>query len=330
MGESIYIFRDGTLSRKDNNIQMEDAAGEIKNLKIEMLDEIYLFGETALNTKALNLMAQNGVAAHIFNYYGFYSGTFFPREKKVSGNLLVEQVRYYDAPEKRLYLAKEFVASASANIYRNLRYYNGRGTNLVEEMKEIESLIQKVGYASDVQALMGIEGNIRKYYYQAWNKVVNQEICFEKRTKRPPDNMINSLISFVNSLIYTTVLGEIYKTQLNPTISYLHEPGERRFSLSLDIAEIFKPLIGDRMIFSMLNKNQINESDFEKDSNYIYLKKSAHRKILEEYDKRLAKTIKHKALNREVSYRYLIRLECYKLIKHLIGEKAYKGFVIWW
>jgi len=87
--------------------------------------------------------------------------------------------------------------------------------------------------------------------------------------------MINSLISFVNSLIYTTVLSEIYKTQLNPTISYLHEPGVKRFSLCLDIAEIFKPLIGDRMIFSLLNKNQITEDDFEEDSNYLYLKESA-------------------------------------------------------
>lgn len=70
----------------------------------------------------------------------------------------------------------------------------------------------------------------------------------------PPDNMINSLISFVNTLIYTKVLSEIYHTQLNPTISYLHEPGVRRFSLSLDIAEVFKPLIGDRLIFTVKSK----------------------------------------------------------------------------
>ena len=69
--------------------------------------------------------------------------------------------------------------------------------------------------------------------------------------------MINSLISFINSLIYSVALAEIYKTSLSPYISYLHEPGTRRFSLSLDITEIFKPLIVDRMLFSMLNKNQI-------------------------------------------------------------------------
>ncbi len=85
--------------------------------------------------------------------------------------------------------------------------------------------------------------------------------------------MINSLISFVNTLIYTKVLGELYRTQLNPTISYLHEPGERRFSLSLDLAEVFKPLIGDRLIFSLLNRNQITENSFTKELNFLHLKK---------------------------------------------------------
>ena len=85
--------------------------------------------------------------------------------------------------------------------------------------------------AQDASEIMGIEGNIRKVYYSAWSKIINQQIDFEKRVKRPPDNMINTLISFINTLSYTTCLSEIYKTQLNPTISYLHSPGDRRFSL---------------------------------------------------------------------------------------------------
>lgn len=330
MGESVYIFRNGTLKRKDNNILMVDENGEQKNLKIEALDEIYLFGEVSLNTKLLNIAAQNQVAIHIFNYYGFYSGSFFPREKKMSGNLLINQVKHYDSQDKRMNLAREIVNSASANIYRNLRYYNGRGTDLQTEMLDMETLQRKIEKMKDIPSLMGIEGNIHKIYYKSWNKIINQEIEFEKRVRRPPDNMINSLISFVNSLIYTTVLSEIYKTHLHPGISFLHEPGEKRFSLSLDIAEIFKPLIGDRMIFSMLNKRQIDENDFEQESNFIYLKERSRRKILEEYDKRLERTIMHKVLGRDVSYRYLIRLECYKIIKHLLEEKEYKGFVIWW
>lgn len=330
MGETFYILKDGDLKRKDNNVVITNLDGEEKNLKAEVTDEVYLFGEVSLNTKLLNFISQKGIILHVFNYYGFYSGSYYPRETNISGYLLVQQVKAYDNEEKRLNIAKEILKAASFNIYRNLRYYNGRGVDLEESMRNIDSLIKKLDYGKSINEIMGIEGNIRKTYYSTWNDIVKQDIQFEKRVKRPPDNMINSLISFVNSLIYTTTLSEIYKTQLNPTVSFLHEPGTKRFSLSLDIAEIFKPLIGDRMIFSMLNKNQITEEDFEKESNFLYLKESGKRKILMEYDKRLESTISHKELGRDVSYRYLIRLECYKLIKHIIGEKEYSGFKIWW
>lgn len=330
MGETFYIFKNGDLKRKDNNIVIITPEGEKKNLKAEVTDEIYIFGEIGMNTKLLNFLSQQKITMHVFNYYGFYNGSFYPRESNISGYLLVNQVKKYDNPDERVRIAKEILKSASYNIYRNLRYYNGRGIELDNPMKEIQSLINRLDFGTSINELMGLEGNIRKIYYSTWNSIVKQDINFEKRVKRPPDNMINSLISFVNSLVYTTVLSEIYKTQLNPTISYLHEPGTKRFSLCLDIAEIFKPLIGERMIFSLLNKNQITEQDFERESNFLYLKESGKKKILMEYDSRLKRTIFHRDIEREMSYRYLIRLECYKLIKDIIGEKEYTGFKIWW
>ena len=195
---------------------------------------------------------------------------------------------------------------------------------------DIDNIRKNIYKSKSVTELMGYEGNIRKIYYKSWNTIVNQNINFEKRVKNPPDNMINTLISFVNTMIYTRVLSEIYKTQLNPTVSFLHEPGTRRFSLALDISEIFKPLLGDRLIFSLLNKNQINERSFTESLNFLHLKKEASQIIARELDSRMQTTIKHKELNRDVSYQYLIRLECYKLIKHLIGEKEYEPFKIWW
>ena len=88
-----------------------------------------------------------------------------------------------------------------------------------EYLRDVDSLRKQLSSVTTIEELMGIEGNIRRRYYAAWNVIVNQEIQFEKRVMHPPDNMINSLISFVNTLIYTKVLSEIYHTQLNPTIS---------------------------------------------------------------------------------------------------------------
>jgi CRISPR-associated protein Cas1 len=330
LGETFYIINNGDLRRKDNNIIITGTNGESKNLKVEVADEIYIFGEVNLNTKVLNFLSQNRIILHVFNYYGFYSGSYYPRETNVSGYLLVNQVRHYDNYEKRIVIARKILNASAHNIYRNLRYYNGRGVELEQFMSQIELLANTIDDGNSIEEIMGIEGNIRKIYYSSWNNIIKQNVKFDKRVKRPPDNMVNSLISFINSLVYTTTLSEIYKTQLNPTISYLHQPGTRRFSLSLDLSEIFKPLIADRMIFSMLNKNQITENDFDKDSNFLYLRENAKRKILAEYDNRLKNTIFHKELGRDVSYQYLIRLECYKLIKHLIGEKEYEAFKMWW
>lgn len=330
MKESFYIYNNGTLRRKDNTIQFINEEEVKRDVPIERVGDMYVMSEMTFNTSLINLLAQYGVNVHFFNYYNFYSGSFYPRESLLSGNLLVHQSAHYLDYDKRLIIAKKLVQGAAANIYRNLRYYNGRGKDVQRYMDDIESYRGSISKAKTIQELMGYEGNIRQRYYEAWPIIIDQEIDFEKRVMHPPDNMINSLISFVNSLVYTKTLTEIYQTQLNPTISYLHEPGERRFSLSLDISEIFKPLIGDRLIFALLNRNQITEKSFTKDLNYLHLTKEASKLIVSELEDRLKTTIKHKDLGRNVSYQYLIRLESYKLIKHLLDEKPYEPFEIWW
>lgn len=328
--QSYYLYKSGRLQRKDNTLEIVYKDATKKVIPVERVDDIYVMTEFDFNTSLLNFLSQFGINVHFFNYYGFYTGTYYPKEALVSGKLLIKQVQSYENNEKRLKIAQAFIEAASYNIYRNLTYYNNRGKDLSGYMKEIEFLRKQIGLTKNVEELMGVEGNIRKLYYDTWNIIINQDIAFEKRVKNPPDNAINSLISYVNTIIYTRVLSEIYKTQLNPRISYLHEPSERRFSLCLDIAEIFKPIIGDRLIFSMLNKKQITEKDFENGLNFLYIKENARKEITKQIDLRLQTTIKHKTLGREVSYEYLMRLEIYKIIKALLEDTEYEGFKMWW
>lgn len=323
MKQSFYVYNDGEIKRKDNTLQFRTYEGEKRDIPIERISDIYVMSEMSFNTAFLNYISQYGIPIHFFNYYNFYTGSYYPRESLLAGQLLVNQVECYRDNVKRLKIAQKIIDAASFNIYRNLRYYNGRGKDVSKWMNEIDGLRKQIDKTNTINELMGIEGNIRQQYYAAWNVVVNQEIKFEKRVMHPPDNMINSLI-------YSKTLSEVYHTQLNPTISYLHEPGVRRYSLCLDISEVFKPLIGDRLIFSLSNRNQITEDSFTQELNFLHLKKEASKLIVRELENSLKKTIKHKELGRQVSYQYLIRLELYKLIKHIIGEKEYEGFKIWW
>ena len=150
------------------------------------------------------------------------------------------------------------------------------------------------------------------------------------RTKQPPQNEVNALISFGNMMCYTQCLRAIHQTQLNPTISYLHTPGERRYSLSLDVSEVFKPLLVDRVIFKVLNKREIQEKHFDKKLNKCLLNPAGKKIFVQAFEDRLNETIQHRSLKRNVSYRHLIKLECYKLSKHLLGMEEYKPFKMWW
>ncbi|WP_027719320.1 type I-B CRISPR-associated endonuclease Cas1b [Desulfovirgula thermocuniculi] len=336
MARSYYIFRNGRLRRRQNTLylEQEDETGEITRqpIPIEDVHDIYLFGEIDLNTKLLNFLAQNGVVVHFFNYHGFYAGSFYPRETNISGHLMVKQVEHYLDLPKRMLLAREFVSSALYHIRRNLNYYSHRGKAVGSSLAVVERCMERLAACESVPELMREEGQAREAYYAAFNEILELEEPFEKRVRRPPDNMLNALISFLNTLIYTATLSEIYVTQLNPTISYLHEPSQRRFSLALDIAEIFKPLVGDRVLFRLLNRGVIDEEDFVGlgEAPAVYLKEKARKTVVRELEETLQTTVYHRRLKRNVSYRHLIRLEAYKIIRHLTGMEPYRSLRAWW
>lgn len=330
MTRSYYIFKSGRIKRKENTLYIESEGDSAKPIPIENVDNLYLFGEIDLNTKLLNFLGQKGINVHLFDYYGHYTGSFYAREKNVSGFLLIKQVEHHLDQAKRMVIAREIVSGAIHNLKRNLNYYVNRGKEVTDSLDEIAAEEPKLEKVRGIDELMGIEGRVRDHYYQAFNRILKLDFEFTKRVKRPPDNMVNALISFGNALTYTTVLNEIYVTQLNPTISYLHEPSTRRFSLALDIAEIFKPILVDKLLFKMLNTRMLTDQDFDEGLGYAYLKDESRKTFIRAFDDKLQTTIKHRRLGRNVSYRTFIRLECYKLVRHLVGMEPYKALKAWW
>ena len=330
MDKSIYIFSDGEIKRKGNTIYFETEAGK-KYIPVENTRELLIFGEVTINKRFLDFVSQQEIILHFFNYYGYYSGTYYPREHYNSGHMIVQQAQFYLDEEKRLHLAKQFTEGAVQNISRILSYYRNRGKELQIFQKAIDNLAPKIDKVKDISALMAVEGNFREQYYQSFNIILDHaDFPFGTRSRRPPKTRLNALISFGNSLLYTTVLSEIYKTHLDPRIGFLHTSNFRSFSLNLDVAEIFKPIIIDRIIFSLINKNQLQKKDFEAKTNKVLLNEKGRKTFVTEYEDRLKTTIKHKRLRRNVSYRQLILLELYKLEKHLLQEKIYEPFVARW
>ncbi|OQX85652.1 MAG: subtype I-B CRISPR-associated endonuclease Cas1 [Candidatus Omnitrophica bacterium 4484_70.2] len=331
MKRTIFVFSSGELHRKQNTIYFENSANKKRYLPVENIQEIFIFGEVTINKKLLEYLSQKEIILHFYNYFGYYVGSFYPRFHYNSGFMILKQAQIYLNEEKRVNLAKKFVEGAILNILKVITYYKNRGKELEEEIKNIENLLEKGGECKNTYELMAIEGNVREYYYNCFDKIIdNEEFCFKKRSRRPPQNRLNALISFGNSLLYPTILAEIYKTHLDPRIGFLHATNFRKFSLNLDVAEIFKPIIVDRIIFTLLNKKMLSTKDFSQDLGGVYLKEKGQKLFVEEFDKRLRTTISDRGLGRNISYRSLIRRELYKIEKDLMGDKEYKPFVARW
>lgn len=335
MKKTYYLFNPGRLSRRDQTLKftpVDEEGNEQKPrfLPVEGVEDLYIFGSLDANSALYNFLGKNDIAVHFFDYYENYSGSFMPKDQLLSGKVILAQAEFHKSQKKRAAIAQKLIDGASYNILRNLKYYSSRGKELQSYIDVIEDFRTNIDKTTNIDELMGLEGNIRNSYYEAFDQIVAEDFRMEGRSKQPPKNELNSLISFGNMMCYSQCLRAIHQTQLNPTISYLHTPGERRYSLALDLAEIFKPLLVDRVIFKVLNKKEIQVKDFDKKVNRIVLKEAGKKKFIAAFEERLNETIHHRQLKRKVSYKHLIRLECYKLVKHILKMDTYKPFKIWW
>lgn len=338
MKRPYYLFNDGTMSRKDNTLcfiseTLDDNGNKkpAKYIPVETASELFVFGALDLNAALLNFLGQQHIAVHFFDYYEHYTGSFMPKDYLLAGKTQIKQTQAYLTNKKRMAIAQAFIDGASFNMVKNLKYYGNRGRDLEVCVEQIEKYRESIPLSKNVPELMGIEGNCRQVYYSAFDSII-KDFEMGNRTKQPPSNEINALISFGNMMCYSLALSQIYHSQLNPTISFLHEPGARRYSLALDLAEIFKPILVDRIIFKLLNKKELQAKHFDKHLNGCRLNQTGKQIFVREWDEKLKETIEHRAMkNKKVSYRHLVKLECYKLQKFILDvDEVYKPFKIWW
>jgi len=328
MKKRIYLFSKGVLKREGNTLCLVTDKGK-KFVPVKDVAEIHMFGEVRFNSRLLEFLTINKITLHVYNHFGYYMGSYYPRRHYNSGFMTLKQAQHYLDGERRADLARRFVRGSGGNMLKNLKYYENRVGGLSDVIGDIESLLLEAETVGRAEELLGIEGNMKKSYYRAFNVILKKEgFTFTGREKRPPRNRINALISFGNSLLYSTVLNQIYHTHLDPRIGFLHTTNSRKFSLNLDVADVFKPILVDRVIFKLVNKGMISERDFREEMGGILLNDKGRRTFAQEFESRLNTTIK--LGGRHFSYTRVIRLELYKIEKHLMEEKEYEPFVSRW
>lgn len=325
-----HVFADGELSRNEDTLRIDTLEGDLEHLPVESIDSLYLHGQIDFNTRSLGLLNEHNVPMHVFGWKDYYRGSYLPKRGQVSGNTVVEQVRAYDDTDRRLRIGHRIIEASIHNMRSNLRYYDGRSGDFSSAVEELADLKGRVDSTSTVNKLRAVEGNARQVYYDCFDSILRDPFELTRREYNPPTNEANAAISFLNGMVYTTCVSAIRKTALDPTIGFVHEPGERRFTLSLDIADIFKPILADRILFRLVNRQQLSIDDFESELDGTLLTEKGRMSVLEEYEKTLDNTIDHPRLNRKVSFKTLVQTDIYSLKKHILTGEPYHATERWW
>ena len=324
--ESKYIFSKGDLTRQDFSIKYKNEKGNFY-LPIEKIKELYCFNDITISTNLLDILGTAGIVVHFFNYYENYVGTFYPKKALISGKLNVKQAITFE--NNRLVIAKAIVNGIAKNIKAVVYHYYRHGVKELKELidfcsKDVNRLLEK---SNDIKQILSVEGKIWAMFYASFKYFLPEDFVINKRVKRPPDNPMNALISFGNTLLYTKTISQIYNTHLDQAISFLHEPSEARFSLSLDLSEVFKPIIVFKTIFDLVNNKKLKvEKHFEEKLNYSLLNENGKKVFIEAFEERINQTFEHPKLNRKITYKQAIKLDGYKLIKYILEGKEFIPF----
>lgn len=252
---SYHIINDGILTKRDYNILFESESGK-KYLPVETTKAINIHSDVIFSAGFFEFMSRNRIDVNIFDRYGEIVGTFSAPKNGYSARTMLKQALIYQDEKQREKYAKSLEMAALHNLRANLQYYlKQEGTEkLSDAVGHFSELIKEMNLTTSVEDMMLVEARARELYYETFNEMIHvDDFFFSKRTRRPPKDPINALISFGNTYMYNRIATEIRKTSLDIRIGFIHATTNRNQSLNLDLAELFKPVIVDRTIFTLVN-----------------------------------------------------------------------------
>jgi len=328
IGGEYHLIADGILTRKDYNLLFENPEKKM-HLPVESAECLNLYSNITFSSSFFSFAASKNLQINLFSRFGEFEGTFVPKQLSASSSLSMQQTLVYVDADQRLELARQFAMSAAHNIRENLKYYarHNKSSRLSDAIEVITEIMQKEKIVKNVSFLMLLEGHIRGIYYGCLNEIlVNEDFSFTKRTKRPPRDPLNSLISYGNTVLYRKIAKELYKSRLDIRFGFLHSTNRRYESLNLDIAEIFRPVIVDRVIFTIINKRMINaKMHFENlEGGAVYLNGEGKKIFITELERKMSQRLAHKS--GITSYEGLIRAEIQKLTRRFDKGESYKAY----
>lgn len=327
-----HIISDGILTKKDFSILFENPEKKMY-IPVEATTVISVYSDIILSSDFIKFAADHWLTLRFHDKHGEYVGSFFPSYQKMSVKTTIAQSLLYSDKQKRLQLAKKIIIAGTQNIKSNIQYYNRRYDNidLSDNIKALSEFKKLMNEADSIEHLMLTEARMRETYFSCFDSILHADgFKFERRSRRPPKNEVNAMISFGNTILYGYIADAIQKTDLDIRIAFLHSANRRSQSLNLDIAELFKPIIIDRLIFSLINKHIIvaNKHFTANDDGSVLLNREGKSVFISAFKDKLSQKIDVKG--EKLSYAQMISREVWNLRGYILQGDKYTPFKCGW
>lgn len=297
--------------------------GREVNEKVRLLDvsQLCLFGNVQVSTQAVRELAGRGVPVAHFTYGGWFQAVTTGMSHK-NVELRLAQFRAAEEPGRSLAVARRIVAGKVKNQRTILR--RNHPAPDPGALAALARLSADAARTRDAATLLGTEGSAAREYFRLFRGLLRSSetwaFDFEGRNRRPPRDRVNAMLSFVYSVLVKDALATLLAVGFDPYLGLYHRPRYGRPALALDLAEEFRPLVGDSVVIGLVNNEEIRASDFVVRGDAVALEPQGRRKVLRAYERRMEVLVRHPLFGYTVSYRRLLELQARLLGRHLLGE----------
>lgn len=306
--ETLYVTTpESYLFERNGNICISIGGAEKASVPISQVDSIVLFGKNTLSTALMSFCSKNDVTITFLSENGFFQGRVCG---PVSGNVLLRKRQYESLSDTAF--ANRFVKdllfcklrNSRAVLMRHVRSASDEAeeSRIAAAASDLTGLAQKLDACMDIDSMRGIEGAAASVYFSRFDDMVSSPkgYRFETRSRRPPLNEVNAVLSFVYTLLAHDVSSSMETVGLDPAAGYLHTLRPGRPSFALDIMEELRAPLCDRMVISMFNRDQFQAQDFTTDFGAVYLSEKGRRKVLEQWRGRKRESVQHPFLKEKI------------------------------
>jgi len=334
---TLYVQTQGAYLHKEGECVVVEIEKEVRlRVPVHNLQGLVCFGNVLCSPFLLGHCASNGVNVAFLTQFGRYLGRF---EGEVSGNVLLRRAQYRaaDDPELCLQLARSMVQAKLANtrtvVVRGRRDGSGNVEELNRAAERLKHFVRAAGQAECLDDLRGVEGEGAKSYFATFNELLTRQqetFRFTVRSRRPPTDRVNALLSFLYTLLMFDMSGALSANGLDPQVGFLHADRPGRKSLALDLMEEFRSWWADRLALSLINRKQIQSADFRvEESGAVFLNEKGRRTVLDAWQKRKQEELRHPFLEETVALGLFPHIQALLLARHLRGDLDAYPPVIW-